>query len=110
MNVDPLIRMELLAEGTSTNMLKELEKLKKTLSTFLHRFESSLHGLDMYVYYPEAGEMYDALWHLPENEADCTGGHVVTCIVPGVARKAADQVDDDVVLPAVVKVEMSKEE
>ena len=109
-NVDPLIRMELLAEGTSTNMLKELEKLKKTLSTFLHRFESSLHGLDMYVYYPEAGEMYDALWHLPENEADCTGGHVVTCIVPGVARKAADQVDDDVVLPAVVKVEMSKEE
>ena len=66
--------------------------------------------LDMYVYYPEAGEMYDALWHLPENEADCTGGHVVTCIVPGVARKAADQVDDDVVLPAVVKVEMSKEE
>lgn len=28
-NVDPLIRMELLAEGTSTNMLKELEKLKK---------------------------------------------------------------------------------
>ena len=56
----------------------------------------------MYVYYPEAGEMYDALWHLPENEAECTGGHVVTCVVPGVAKKAAYQADDEVVLPAVV--------
>ena len=108
-NVDPLIRTELLAESTSANTLEELDKLKKTLSTFLHRFESSLRGLDMYVYYPEAGEMYDALWHLPENEAECTGGHVVTCVVPGVAKKAANQADDEVVLPAVVKIEMSKE-
>ena len=54
--------------------------------------------------------MYDALWHLPENEADCTGGHVVTCIVPGVARKAADQVDDGLwCCRQFVKVEMSKE-
>ena len=108
-NVDPLIRTELLAESTSANTLEELDKLKKTLSTFLHRFESSLRGLDMYVYYPEAGEMYDALWHLPENEAECTGGHVVTCVVPGVAKKAANQADDEVVLPEVVKIEMSKE-
>lgn len=108
-NVDPLIRTELLAESTSANTLEELDKLKKTLSTFLHRFESSLRGLDMYVYYPEEGEMYDALWHLPENEAECTGGHVVTCVVPGVAKKAANQADDEVVIPAVVKIEMSKE-
>ena len=44
-----------------------------------------------------------------QNEAECTGGHVVTCVVPGVAKKAANQADDEVVIPAVVKIEMSKE-
>ncbi len=110
-NVDSLISGEVFRpDGASTDTAERLVKLKKSLDIFLKRFEYSLGKLDLYLFYPEKGELYDEMWHLSEKKMDCTGGHITSCVVPGVAKKAVDQVDDEVVLQAVVKVEMSEEE
>ena len=82
-----------------------LQRLNKTLSTFLRRFEASLNGLDLYVYYPKAGDEFDEVWHVPEDEDIEYFGRVITeCLVPGIAKKANDDQGDDVLIRAVVRV------
>lgn len=124
-NVDKLLREEILFKPLSGEMSDELEdkkveenddseiriaglqKLNKTLTTFLRRFEVSLNGLDLYVYYPNPGDEFDETWHIPNDEdEDYEGKHIKECIVPGIAKKANDGLGDDVLIPAVVKVEM----
>ncbi len=81
-----------------------LNRLNKTLSKFMRRFEASLNGLDLYVYYPQEGVMFDELWHVPEDEeTEYTGKKIAECLVPGIAKKANDNHGDDVLIPAVVR-------
>ncbi len=87
---------------------ESLWKLNKTLTAFLHKFELSLNGLDMYVFYPGKGENFDAIWHMPEDDRDfdeTVDYRVSGCIVPGVAKKAPDSEEDDVIIPATVSVD-----
>ncbi len=124
-NVDKLLREEILFKplsGEMSNNLTDnnvdenddseiriagLQKLNKTLTTFLRRFELSLNGLDLYVFYPNPGDEFDETWHIPDDEdEEYEGKRIKECVVPGIAKKANDDLGDDVLIPAVVKVEM----
>lgn len=124
-NVDKLLREEILFKPLSGEMnnnladnnvdenddseirIAGLQKLNKTLTTFLRRFELSLNGLDLYVFYPKPGDEFDETWHIPDDEdEEYEGKHIKECVVPGIAKKANDDLGDDVLIPAVVKVEM----
>ncbi|OUP74016.1 hypothetical protein B5F08_12475 [Anaeromassilibacillus sp. An172] len=124
-NVDKLLREEILFKPLSVEMSDDLtdkkvdengdseiriaglQKLNKTLTTFLRRFELSLNGLDLYVFYPNPGDEFDETWHIPDDEDEEYGGKLIKeCVVPGIAKKASDDLGDDVLIPAVVKVEM----
>ena len=121
-NVDKLLREEILLKPLSgeksddlTNKemnenddletrIVGLQKLNKTLITFLRRFEVSLNGLDLYVFYPNPGDVFDETWHISDDE-NYKGKYIKECVVPGIAKKANDDFGDDVLIPAVVKVE-----
>lgn len=124
LNVDKLLREEILLETTlekKNDVIDDLEndkidareirihglqKLNKTLNTFLRRFELSLNGLDLYVYYPNSGDVFDEMWHIQDDEdEEYIGKRIKECVVPGIAKKANDDFGDDVLIPAVVKVE-----
>lgn len=124
-NVDKLLREEILFKPLSGEMsdnltdknvdenddseirIAGLQKLNKTLTTFLRRFELSLNGLDLYVFYPNPGDEFDETWHIPDDEdEEYEGKRIKECVVPGIAKKANDDLGDDVLIPAVVKVEM----
>ena len=84
-----------------------LQRLNKTLTTFLRRFEVALNGLDLYVFYPNVGDEFDDMWHIPDDEdEEYHGKRIKECVVPGIAKKANDNCGDDVLIPAVVRVEM----
>lgn len=105
-NIDETESNAIVGEGCPDTVIAGLQKLNKTLTTFLRRFETALNGLDLYVFYPNAGEEFDDMWHLPDDEEDYRGKHIKECVVPGIAKKANDDFGDDVIIPAVVKVEM----
>lgn len=97
----------LIHKYNTSPVLEELEKLNRNLSIFLKKFEFSLNGLDMYVYYPEDGEVYDEVWHVIEDDAefDASKEHrIKQCILPGIAKKVNDDSEDDVIIMATVKV------
>lgn len=123
-NVDKMLREEILLKSLSDEMSDDLtdsrvdknndleiriaglQKLNKTLTTFLRRFELSLNGLDLYVFYPNPGDEFDETWHILDDEdEEYEGKYIKECIVPGIAKKANDDYGDDVLIPAVVKVE-----
>lgn len=123
-NVDKMLREEILLKSLSDEMSDDLtdsrvdknndleiriaglQKLNKTLTTFLRRFELSLNGLDLYVFYPNHGDEFDETWHILDDEdEEYEGKYIKECIVPGIAKKANDDYGDDVLIPAVVKVE-----
>ena len=84
-----------------------LQRLNKTLTTFLRRYEVALNGLDLYVFYPNVGDEFDDMWHIPDDEdEEYYGKRIKECVIPGIAKKANDDCGDDVLIPAVVKVEM----
>lgn len=84
-----------------------LQRLNRTLTTFLRRFEVALNGLDLYVFYPNVGDEFDDMWHIPDDEdEEYYGKRIKECVVPGIAKKANDDLGDDVLIPAVVRVEM----
>ena len=63
--------------------------------------------MDLYVFYPNPGDEFDETWHIPYDEDEVyEGKHIKECVVPGIAKKANDDLGDDVLIPAVVKVEM----
>lgn len=109
-NVDKLIAGELLqleSDKSSSPTMEGLKKLNKTLTTFLRKFELSLNGLDLYVFYPESGSRFDEVWHVLEDDSnfdDTKDYKIKGCMVPGVAKKINDSSEDDVVIQAVVSV------
>ena len=121
-NVDRLIMTEIqkITDGTGlmseTNVIPTIDSLKKldrALTSYLKKFERALTGLNLYVFYPEAGERFDEIWHVPEDDADfdySVEHSVSSCLVPGVAKKTIDSPEDDVVVKAVVTVETFKTE
>ena len=69
----------------------------------------------MYVYYPQAGDEFDDLKHVSEDDEEpAYQAHVTECILPGIARKASNDPDDetmdDVVIRAVVRLEKTENE
>ncbi len=111
LNVDKLLREEVVFQadqpqaGPSPKTVEGLHKLNKTLTSFLRRFEAALDGLGLYAYSPQPGELFDEMRHTPEDEEeDCEGKTVQFCIQPGIAKKSSDGGEDDVVIPAEVKL------
>lgn len=95
------------AEGIEEQIkatIEGLQKLNSSLTIFLKKFEASLNGLGMYVYYPKENEQFDDILHILENGEDGTGLNIKRCIVPGIAKKIKDGDDDDVIIPAIVEV------
>lgn len=94
-------------EECPDTVIMGLQRLNKTLTTFLRRFEVALNGLDLYVFYPNVGDEFDDMWHIPDDEdEEYHGKRIKECVVPGIAKKANDNCGDDVLIPAVVRVEM----
>lgn len=110
LNVDKIVREEIVfqslagGEAPSPAAVAALQKLNRTLTTFLRRFETSLNGLGLYAYYPAAGDAFDEMRHVCDDDVPAAGGRVARCVTPGIARKATDGLGDDVVIPAVVAV------
>ena len=111
-NVEKIVREEIVfqslagGEKPSPGAVAALEKLNRTLTTFLRRFETALNGLGLYAFYPEAGEAFDAMQHECEDSGVSPAGkRIAACIVPGIKKKAADGLGDDVVVPASVTIE-----
>ena len=101
-NVDKLICMVLSCE--KSDILNELNKLNKTLGSFLKRFEVLLNKLDLDVFYPKSGEQFDEIWHVSRRD-DEVGEIIEECICPGIAKKCKDNGEEyDVLIPAEVKV------
>lgn len=111
LNVDKLLREEVVFQADqpqtepSPKTVEGLHKLNKTLTTFLRHFEAALDGLGLYAYYPQPGELFDEMRHTPEDEdAICEGKTIQFCIQPGIAKKSSDGGEDDVVIPAEVRL------
>ena len=111
LNVDKLLREEVVFQADqpqtepSPKTVEGLHKLNKTLTTFLRHFEAALNGLGLYAYYPQPGELFDEMRHTPEDEdAVCEGKTIQFCIQPGIAKKSSDGGEDDVVIPAEVRL------
>lgn len=111
LNVDKLLREEVVFQadqpqaGPSPKTVEGLHKLNKTLTKFLRHFEAALDGLGLYAYHPQPGELFDEMRHMPEDEEeDCEGKTVQFCIQPGIAKKSSDGGEDDVIIPAEVKL------
>ena len=103
-NVDRVLGEELLGENFSEKTLNGLQKLKNTLSFFLNQYQMALHGLDLYVYSPKEGELFDDYFHVLAENIDGTEKRIVECTTPGIMKKAQNENDDDVVIRAVVRV------
>ncbi len=111
LNVEKLLREEVVFQadqpqaGPSPKTVERLHKLNKTLTKFLRHFEAALDGLGLYAYHPQPGELFDEMRHMPEDEEeDCEGKTVQFCIQPGIAKKSSDGGEDDVIIPAEVKL------
>lgn len=111
LNVDKLLREEVVFQADqpqtepSPKTVEGLHKLNKTLTTFLRHFEAALDGLGLYAYSPQPGELFDEMRHTPEDEdAVCEGKTIQFCIQPGIAKKSSDGGEDDVVIPAEVRL------
>ena len=111
LNVDKLLREEVVFQADqpqtepSPKTVEGLHKLNKTLTTFLRHFEAALDGLGLYAYFPQPGELFDEMRHTPEDEdAVCEGKTIQFCIQPGIAKKSSDGGEDDVVIPAEVRL------
>ena len=113
-NVDKLICEEILYQDSGSqekpnanpDTVCALQKLNRTLTTFLRKFEISLNGMGLYVYYPKTGDTFDDMWHICEDEPDnCEGKKISQYIIPGIAKKANDDSEDDVIIRATVMVE-----
>lgn len=119
-NVDKLLREEIISQSAeehsagaespvSTATVTKLQKLNNNLKTFLRRFELSLNKLDLYVFYPKAGEIFDDMYHVLEDEdAENVGRAISECIIPGIKKKANDDFGDDVIIRAEVRTETER--
>lgn len=91
----------------SPSTVEGLNRLNITLTKFLKKFEQSLSGFGMYVFYPKENEKFDEILHSAvedDDYYDFDNAVIERCIVPGIIKKATDDGDDDVIIPAEVKI------
>ncbi len=89
----------------SVQTMEALQRLNTTLNRFLKKFEQSLSGLGLYIYFPKQGENFDEILHVCDDEdVDTYEKQIDRCITPGVMRKRQFDGEDDVVIQAVVTV------
>lgn len=93
-------------DGDSQNeIVEKLQKINESLSIFLRKFEVSLNGLGLYVYRVEEGILFNYEWHMNVDDTiDCEGKRIKRCVVPGIAKRAIGDGEDDVIIPALVAV------
>ena len=113
-NVDRLLREEIVPKDEShgpepsEQVINGLNRINSALNTVLRKYESSLKNLDLYVYYPAAGEMFDDEAHVPNKDydMDLTGKRISGYILPGIKKKANDDMGDEVIIKAEVTIVM----
>lgn len=109
-NVERLLAEEVLFQHSQQTeaapaTIAGLERLNRTLTTFLQKFESSLSGVGLYVFRPEEGDAFDEVQHMTESEDMVWDSRtIVRCVVPGVAKKTVDAEEDDVIIRATVEI------
>ena len=122
LNLDKMIREEILYQNPTEESIEHteattpapetvraLQKLNGTLTIFLKKFEQSLSGLGLYVYYPAEGEEFNEVLHSCRDESFEEELYeyefiIDQCIVPGIRKKNQAEFEDDVVIPATVTV------
>lgn len=90
------------AKEAAPDVIGRLRSLNETLTTFLSMYESSLHGLGLYAFFPQEGDAFRPGWHV-RAQGGTAGKTIAACVVPGVARRGTDG-DDDVLIPAAVEL------
>lgn len=91
------------------DLIGRLQKLQTRLESFQRRFEKALNGLDMYVFFPEPGEVYDEYFHVCEDEEPEDPNPVIDrCIVPGINIRTGENMED-VVVRALVSIRPREE-
>lgn len=87
--------------------IETLKQLNLSLTTFLKKFEKAMNKLGLYVFVPEAGELYDDVLHIPFDSAieDPDGMVVSRCEVPGVMRQTSGDLEEgEPVIRATVRL------
>lgn len=104
-DLDKVISETMVDAENNTVVLNKLQSLDKSLRIFLHKFETSMNGLGLYVYRAEVGDDFDYVWHMNEDDSiDCSGKKIGKCITPGVAKRVQGDDEDDVIIPALVSI------
>ena len=86
----------------------KLSRLNRNLTHLLARFGEVLQGFDLYPFYPKAGDVFDETWHVSDDDIDCAGKLISGYVAPGVAKRIEDELGDDVLVRAEVRIEMEK--
>ena len=99
---------ELEAKGELRTADKEL---KESLTIFRRIFEKALAPLNLFILVPKAGDPYDDVIHITEqqsgDEQQLAGATVAECVLPGVVHRpenAEDSEDYDVICRATVRL------
>lgn len=104
-DLDKIISETMADAEKNPDILNKLQSLDKSLRIFLHKFETSMNGLGLYVYRAEIGDDFDYVWHMNEDDSlDCSGKKIRKCITPGVAKRVQGDDEDDVIIPALVSI------
>lgn len=104
-DLDKVISETMVDAENNTVVLNKLQSLDKSLHIFLHKFETSMNGLGLYVYRADVGDDFDYVWHMNEDDSiDCSGKKIRNCITPGVAKCVQGDDEDDVIIPALVSI------
>lgn len=92
--------------------IQAVERLNTSLMRFLKKFEQSMAGLGLYVYFPKQGDEFDELFHyVNDNEMiDPYGSCIEQCITPGVKKASQFDREGEVVIPAEVTVKEKSQE
>ncbi len=84
--------------------IESLQRLEERMNIFLARYEKSLAALDLYVFYPETGSIYDAYEHTSDQDQP-EGKEITEVITPGIKKHSSTpQYGDEVIVQAEVKV------
>ena len=85
-----------------------LQKLNRTLTIFIKKFEVALNGIGLYAYFPNEGEPFDEVWHILDDgdeNVDTSKSVIKRCILPGISKRFKYEREDNVIIPATVEIE-----
>lgn len=110
---DQLLTREIVAREADRSQeyhpetMETLKQLNLSLTTFLKKFEKAINKLGLYAFFPEEGELYDDVLHIPFDSAieDPDGMVVSRCEVPGVMRQTSGDLEEgEPVIRATVRL------